>query len=186
MTNVSFGGRGWAFYETIGCGFGARPSADGVDGVHVNMTNTLNTPIEILEQLYPIRILRYELRPRSGGLGKYRGGLGIVREYLALDHVKVGIAGNRVRSRSWGLKGGLPGKPARYTVIRNNGTIEQLPPIAHVELAPGERLVVETPGGGGYGDPCERPEPLIREDVADDKIGLEEVKNILQKCVKRR
>jgi len=186
MTNVSFGGRGWAFYETIGCGFGARSSADGVDGVHVNMTNTLNTPIEILEQLYPIRILRYELRPESGGLGKYRGGLGIVREYLALDHVKVSIAGNRVRSRPWGLNEGLPGKPARYTVIRNNGATEQLPPIAHVELAPGERLVVETPGGGGYGDPCERAELLIKEDVADGKIDLEEVKKILQKCSKRR
>ena len=182
MTNVSFGGREWAFYETIGCGFGARPSADGVDGVHVNMTNTLNTPIEILEQLYPIRILRYELRPGSGGLGKYRGGLGIVREYLALDRVRVSIAGNRVRSRPWGLNGGLPGKPARYMVIRGSGVVEQLQPIASVELAPGERLVVETPGGGGYGDPCERPESSIREDVVDGKIGFEEVEKILHEC----
>ncbi|HIP66201.1 MAG TPA: hydantoinase B/oxoprolinase family protein [Pyrodictium sp.] len=184
MTNVSFGGRGWAFYETIGCGFGARPSADGVDGVHVNMTNTLNTPIEVLEQLYPIRVLRYELRSGSGGLGKYRGGLGIVREYLALDHVKVSIAGNRVRSRPWGLNGGLPGKPARYIVVRSNGVVEELPPIASVELAPGERLIVETPGGGGYGDPCERPEHLIREDVDEGKVQLEEIVKILRKCGK--
>ena len=184
MTNVSFGGRGWAFYETIGCGFGARPSADGVDGVHVNMTNTLNTPIEVLEQLYPIRVLRYELRSGSGGLGKYRGGLGIVREYLALDHVKVSIAGNRVRSRPWGLNGGLPGKPARYIVVRSNGAVEELPPIASVELAPGERLIVETPGGGGYGDPCERPEHLIREDVDEGKVQLEEIVKIFRRCSK--
>jgi N-methylhydantoinase B/acetone carboxylase, alpha subunit len=80
MNNLMVGGKGWAFYETIGGGSGARPNENGVSGVHTNMTNTLNTPIEVIESAYPMRVIRYELRENSGGVGKFRGGDGIIRE----------------------------------------------------------------------------------------------------------
>lgn len=169
MTNVLMGGGSWAFYETIGCGSGARPGMDGVDGVHVNMTNTLNTPIEILEQEYPVVIERYELRTGSGGLGRYRGGLGIVRAYRARERIRLSILMGRVKTRPWGLKGGEPGAPGRITIIRRNGQVEQHPPVTATILEPGDILYIETPGGGGYGDPCKRPREELERDVKETK-----------------
>jgi len=133
MTNVMVGGsyeRGsWAFYETIGCGSGGRPVGDGVDGVHTNMTNTLNTPIERLEREYPVLFQRYELRSDSEGPGTWRGGLGLVRAFtLTRGRATLTIAAERCRHRPWGLEGGRPGEPSLHMVVRADGRVERLPP----------------------------------------------------------
>ena len=175
MNNLALGGRGWAFYETIGCGSGGRPCCDGVDGVHTNMTNTMNTPVEVVEREYPLLVVEYRLRSGSGGAGKYRGGLGIVRAIKALeDGVTASVVGERVRLRPWGLQGGLPGAPAEYLVIRRDGRVERLPSKARVTLARGDVIVVKTAGGGGWGDPRERPRELVERDLAEGKISVEE------------
>ncbi len=169
MTNVLLGGADWAFYETVGCGSGGRPGLDGVDGVHVNMTNTLNTPIEVLEEEHPVVIERYELRTGSGGLGEYRGGLGIVRAYRVLERVRLSVLMSRVLTAPWGLRGGEPGSPGRVVVVRRSGDVEEHPPSTTTVLEPGDILYIETPGGGGYGDPCRRERRLIERDVEDGK-----------------
>jgi N-methylhydantoinase B len=174
MTNVMVGGHGWAFYETIGCGSGARPCCDGVDGVHTNMTNTLNTPIEVIESEYPILFRAYELRPDTGGPGHYRGGLGITRAFTVLeDNVVLTIYSERYKLQPWGLEGGRPGAPSRHYVVRANGVREELPAKATVVLMRGDTVYINTPGGGGYGDPCSRPRELVKRDLAEGKVSLE-------------
>ena len=171
MNNLSVGGSGWAFYETIACGSGARPTMDGVDGVHTNMTNTLNTPIEVLEREYPVLFTAYRLRPDSGGPGRYRGGLGVERRFKVLeDGVRATITGERVKTRPWGLEGGLPGAPAEYLVVRADGTVERLPSKATVKLGRGDEIAIRTPGGGGYGPPEERPVELVERDLVEGRI----------------
>ncbi len=174
MTNVSVGGSGWAFYETVACGSGARPCCDGVDGVHTNMTNTLNTPIEVIESEYPILFLRYELRPDSGGPGYYRGGLGVTRAFKVLeDNVVVTVYSERCRLRPWGLNGGRPGEPSRHYVMRGDGRVEEVGCKATVTLNKDDAIYINTPGGGGYGDPCRRPRELVERDVREGKVTLE-------------
>ncbi len=175
MNNVAVGGRGWAFYETIACGSGGRPCCDGVDGVHTNMTNTMNTPIEVLESSYPVLFTQYRLREGSGGPGRYRGGLGVVRAFAVLeDGVRVTVTGERVKLRPWGLHGGLPGEPAEYLVVRSDGRVEKLPSKATVVLNKGDMLVVKTAGGGGWGDPKLRPRSLVERDLREGRITLEQ------------
>jgi len=174
MTNVSMGGRGWAFYETIGGGSGARPHEDGVDGVHTNMTNTRNTPVELIEREYPVLIEEYSLRRDSGGPGTYRGGLGIVRSYLAMeDGIRVSINCDRVKTSPWGLKGGKNGATAEIAVRRADGSVEVLPSKAVLVLNRGDLLTVKTPGGGGYGAPSMRRIELIEKDLLQEKISQE-------------
>jgi N-methylhydantoinase B len=146
MNNVAFGGAGFAYYETLAGGMGARRNADGPGGVHSHMTNTLNTPIEALERSGPVRVLRYALRKGSGGRGRTRGGDGLVREYEFLEPLQVSILGERRTTAPWGLKGGKPGKQG---VDRLNG--RRIPARATFAVKPGDRLAIETPGGGGYG-----------------------------------
>ena len=116
MNNLSFGGvdprtgEPFAYYETIAGGMGARPSADGLSGVHTHMTNSLNTPIEALESAYPVRVRRYSLRRGSGGEGKFRGGEGIVREIEFLTEVRGSILSDRRQFGPYGLAGGKPGR----------------------------------------------------------------------------
>ncbi len=189
MNNVMIGGiresGSWAFYETIGCGTGGRPCCDGVDGVHTNMTNTLNTPIEVLEQEYPVLFTRYEIRPGSGGLGRFRGGNGIVRAFrLLAGKALVSIVGERVRTRPWGLNGGLPGRGARYLVRRSNGVEEVLPSKATLVLVRDDELVIMTGGGGGYGDPCERDPSLIEKDLVEERVDDAWVTEYKEKCRK--
>lgn len=181
MNNLTVGGvsegRSWAFYETIGGGSGGRPVGDGVDGVHTNMTNTLNTPIEVLETEYPILFTRYSLRVDSEGPGEHRGGLGLVRSFKVLDDgVVVTITGERVETRPYGLEGGRPGEPARYVVRRRDGGEEVLPSKATVKLARGDEVVIMTAGGGGYGDPCKRDRALIEKDLREGRITLDRAK----------
>lgn len=178
MNNIVFGGKidnegKWAFYETIGGGGGARFGLDGVDGVHVNMTNTLNTPVEVIEREYPIMILEYSLIPDSGGPGKYRGGLGIRRVYKILeDDVTLSIACERVKTRPWGIQGGLPGKNGEHYIISKDKKI-RLNSKDTVILRRGDIVVINTPGGGGYGDPKLRDFKHIKMDLEEGKISDE-------------
>jgi N-methylhydantoinase B len=154
MNNVTLAGaasaRGpdWTYYETIGGGQGACPDADGPNAVHVAMSNTLNTPIEALESELPVRVRELSLRRGSGGAGRHRGGDGIVREVEALAPMHFTVISERRRHAPRGRAGGADGRPGRNIL---NG--EPLPSKAEGELRPGDRLRIETPGGGGYGPP---------------------------------
>lgn len=141
MNNFSFGGAGFAYYETVAGGMGARPGLDGVSGVHTHMTNTLNTPIEAMEHAYPVRVVEYRLRAGSGGRGRNRGGDGIVKEVLFQAPAQVSIVSDRRRTRPYGSP---PGKPGRNSL---NG--RPLPGKVNFRVRAGDRVRIETPGGGG-------------------------------------
>ncbi len=146
--------RTWVFYETIGGGSGGCPGKDGVDGIHCNMTNTMNTPIEAIEQYYPLLFEQYELRYGSHGNGQWRGGCGIKRAWtLVAPSAEVTVLGERNKIPPWGLMGGKPGKVGAYWVRRKNGTKEKIKSKATLTLKEGDTLIIETPGGGGYGNP---------------------------------
>ena len=156
MNNLTIGGlrddgTPYAYYETLAGGMGAAPDADGLSGVHVHMTNTLNTPIEALERAFPFRITCYSLRTDSGGKGVYRGGEGLIREYEMLAPATVTMLSERRAVAPWGLHGGAPGQPGRNTLIHADGSEETLPARFTRPLAPSDRLRIETPGGGGHG-----------------------------------
>lgn len=156
MNNLTIGGlrddgRPFAYYETIGGGMGATAQGDGLSGVQVHMTNTLNTPVEALEMTYPFRVERYGLRRGSGGAGAFRGGDGIVREYRFLAEAVVTMLSERRVVAPWGIAGGGEGVPGRNTLIRAGGGEETLPSKFTRRVRAGDRLLVETPGGGGYG-----------------------------------
>jgi N-methylhydantoinase B len=142
----SLGGAGFSYYETLGGGQGACPDADGPSGVHVAMSNTLNTPIEALEREFPLRVLEYALRAGSGGAGRHRGGDGVVRELQALTEMTFSLIAERRRHRPRGADGGGAGASGRDLL---DGL--PLPAKSTGTLLPGQRLRIETPGGGGCG-----------------------------------
>lgn len=146
MSNFSFGTAHWGYYETIAGGMGARPGRDGVSAVQTHMTNTRNTPVEALERALPVRVVSSTVRRGSGGAGARRGGDGIVREVRFLDDVQVSVISDRRKTRPYGVAGGKPGKPG---INRVNG--RKMPGKFVETLAPGARVRIETPGGGGYG-----------------------------------
>src|SRR5438067_9317117 len=147
MNNLTLGNEGFTYYETIGGGQGACPDADGPSAVHVAMSNTLNTPIEALELEFPLRAVEYAVRRDSGGVGRYRGGDGVVRELEASEPLRYSLITERRRHPPPGAAGGEPGAPGRNLV---NG--EEVDPKAAGTLRPGDRLRIETPGGGGHGE----------------------------------
>jgi N-methylhydantoinase B/oxoprolinase/acetone carboxylase alpha subunit len=155
MNNVLIGGAGWVYYETIGGGQGARPWADGMNGVHTGMTNTLDTPVEALERALPLRVRRYGLREGSGGDGRHHGGDGIARELEALDPVTLSLVTERRVQPPWGLAGGGPGRTGENWLLPggDEAAARPLPDKCTVELAPGDVVRVLTPGGGGWGAP---------------------------------
>jgi N-methylhydantoinase B len=148
MNNVTLGNDRFAYYETIAGGQGACPGADGPSGVHVTMSNTLSTPVEALELAYPLRVERWALRPGSGGRGLHRGGDGVVRELRALEPCRLSVVSERREHAPAGAAGGQPG-----TLGRNLLNGKPLPAKADVDLAAGDVVKIETPGGGGYGEP---------------------------------
>ena len=158
MNNLTIGGidprtsEPFAYYETIAGGMGARPSKSGVSGVHTHMTNSLNTPAEALEYAYPLRVRQYSLRPGSGGEGKYRGGDGIIREIELLADAEITLLADRHERGPYGLAGGKEGTPGKAAIIREDGTSQPLPGKFNVRLRKGERIRIETPGGGGWGE----------------------------------
>ena len=157
MNNLTIGGvdprsgRSFAYYETIAGGMGARPDRDGVSGVHTHMTNSLNTPAEALEYAYPLRVTRYSLRKDSGGAGRFRGGDGIVRELELLADSEVTLLADRRTRGPYGLNGASDGAPGRTVIIRKDGMEEVVPGKTSVRLKKGDRVRVESPGGGGWG-----------------------------------
>jgi N-methylhydantoinase B len=148
MNNVTLGSEEVVYYETIAGGQGACPDADGPSAVHVAMSNTLNTPVEALELEFPLRVREYAIRRGSGGAGAHRGGDGVIRELEALEPLRYSLITERRLHSPPGAEGGEPGEPGRNLL---DG--EELAPKAIGELHPGQRLRIETPGGGGYGAP---------------------------------
>ena len=146
MNNLTLGNERFSYYETLGGGQGACPDADGPSGVHVAMSNTLNTPVEALERSYPLRVLRYALRRGSGGAGAHRGGDGVVRELEALEPMDFSLIAERRRHAPRGAAGGADGAPGRDFL--NDAP---LPGKAIGSLKAGDRLTIETPGGAGHG-----------------------------------
>ncbi|MUM65173.1 5-oxoprolinase [Acidianus infernus] len=150
MMNIMMGGiykgKYWSYYETVGGGSGGRPCKEGVSAVQNNMTNTLNTPIEIAERQYPILFIEYRIREGSGGNGLHKGGDGIIRGFKLLSKAKISILADRFKIGPWGLEGGERGKPGRVTI---NG--KEYPSKFTEEVNEGDVIIVETPGGGGYG-----------------------------------
>ncbi len=160
MNNLALGssvsGASWDYYETIGGGMGAGAEGGGLDGVQTHMTNTLNTPVEVLESRYPLRVLQYRLRTGSGGAGHRRGGDGLVREFEFLQSAHFSLLSERRRHQPWGIAGGEAGQCGENWL---NG--QPLPGKCEGELVAGDRLRVETPGGGGFGqavDTSSRPQ----------------------------
>jgi N-methylhydantoinase B len=179
MSNVMAGGTAadgsaWAFYETNGGGLGARPNADGIDGIHTHMTNTLNTPIEAMERYFPIRLTKYEFAPGTGGAGEYRGGCGLVRSFTLLGgSCTVSLLAERQRVAPAGAQGGSDGACGRHELRAADGSLRRLPAKGSLDLAPGEELIVQTPGGGGYGPPAKR---LTASHHLDEENGLLQTK----------
>jgi 5-oxoprolinase (ATP-hydrolysing) len=155
MNNVTFGDAGFGYYETIGGGAGAGAGFAGASAVHTHMTNTRITDAEILEDRYPVRLLRFALRSGSGGAGRYPGGEGIERCYEFTAPVRATLLTERRVYPPYGMDGGSPGSCGRNRVVRAGASPEDLPAKCSIALEPGDRLVIETPGGGGFGDPNE-------------------------------
>jgi N-methylhydantoinase B len=193
MNNVTFGGTDprdgspYAFYETQGGGFGGRQGKDGMDGVHVHMSNTMNTPVEVLETAYPLRVERYELRADSGGAGRFRGGLGLRRDLRVRDHTATfSLLADRQRHAPYGLAGGDDGEPGVVYRIDGEeggdsdgdggghadaGTEEtRLPGKSTHDLPPGTTVSLRTPGAGGYGPPADRDPAALARDLRTGKV----------------
>ncbi|MCB8966633.1 MAG: hydantoinase B/oxoprolinase family protein [Ardenticatenaceae bacterium] len=156
MNNLTFGGKNsqngqvFAYYETIGGGAGAGPAGSGASGVHVHMSNTLNTPVEALEYSFPLRVQAYSLRHGSGGAGEYQGGDGLVRSIQFLTPVTTTLTSERRTQGPYGLQGGQPGQPGLNSLIRD-GQAQTLPGKVTIDLETDDILRIETPGGGGWG-----------------------------------
>ncbi len=183
MNNLMMGGtdpitgKAWAFYETIGGGYGGRHGMDGTDAVQVNMTNTLNTPIEVMEHYYPIQFVSYRIRDNSGGQGEWRGGAGIERSFTAKSQVEIALLGDRCKIPPPGLRGGLPGQPSEYLVLRSSGESLRLKSKDATVLEVRDTLIVRTAGGGGYGDPRRRDPALAKNDHENQYVTERDAEN---------
>ncbi|HEY0101012.1 MAG TPA: hydantoinase B/oxoprolinase family protein [Pyrinomonadaceae bacterium] len=157
MNNLTIGGvdqrtgREFAYYETIAGGMGARPAQAGLSAVHTHMTNSLNTPVEALEYAYPLRVREYAMRDASGGRGKHRGGCGVVREIETLVPARMALLADRRRRAPYGLAGGAEGRAGHDSVIGGDGRKRRIKSKGSHELKAGDRIRIETPGGGGHG-----------------------------------
>jgi len=157
-------GQPWVYLETIGGGGGARPHADGLSGIHVHMTNTSNLPVEAMEREYPLTLIRYELVNDSAGAGTWRGGMGLRRTYRAEQPCMLRVESSRWQSRPWGLAGGEPGMGSAILLNGNPFAASTM------MLSPNDVVDIITPGGGGYGDPCQRRPDLLARDLAEGRI----------------
>lgn len=153
MNNLLFGNRRFGYYETVCGGAGAGPTWDGASAVHTHMTNTRITDPEVLEVRYPVRLERFAIRRGSGGRGEHPGGDGAVRELTFLEPVSLSLLSQHRRERPYGVVGGEPGTPGRQRFVRAGGEVVELEGIDQAEAEAGDRLILETPGGGGWGSP---------------------------------
>jgi N-methylhydantoinase B len=157
MNNLAFGGvhpetgGEFTYYETLGGGTGGHPGGPGLSGLHSHMTNTRNTPVEVLEQDYPVLVERYAFRENSGGAGRHPGGLGLVRDFRFLTEVSVSLLTERRRHAPYGLAGGQPGARGENKLVRDRGQENSLPGKVNLKLPAGSVLSIRTPGGGGWG-----------------------------------
>jgi len=153
MNNLLFGDGTFGYYETIAGGSGAGAGYNGTDAVQVHMTNTATTDPEILESRYPVRLRRFEIRQDSGGEGQFRGGNGVIREFEFLRPLEVSLLTQHRKVPPFGLNGGAPGSCGRQYLMRPDGKTARIAGEARLDVAPGDRLRIETPGGGGWGEP---------------------------------
>lgn len=177
--NDSNNGNFYVYLETIAGGSGATKDNDGLSGVQVHMTNTSNLPVEALEMEYPLlTVKQYKLREDSGGPGKNRGGLGILREFeVNFDNISFTGLGDRHKFAPWGIKGGKEGATGKNLLIKNNNEEIILPSkCSNIELNKGDIVKVFTPGSGGYGNPMEREPELVLKDVIEEKVSLAKAK----------
>jgi N-methylhydantoinase B len=157
MNNLTIGGidprtgAEFSYYETVAGGMGARPELDGMNATHTHMTNSLNTPAEALEYSYPLRVREYGIRKGSGGQGRHKGGDGSVREIEVLAAARMSLLSDRRKRAPYGLQGGDDGALGRAFIIRVDGSKQELPSKGSWDLQPGDRVRIETPGGGGFG-----------------------------------
>ncbi len=163
MNNVVAGGfdaaknRPFTYYETLAGGAGGGPNRDGMSAVHTHMTNTLNTPVEMIETAYPMRVREYAVIEGSGGDGLHPGGNGLRRTYEFLVPTQLTVVSERRRFQPWGVRGGEPGRSGANLLVHADGREERLPAKAMLGVEAGDRLIVETPGGGGWGSASEAP-----------------------------
>ena len=160
----------FSFVESCGGGQGAKSDQDGMDGVHTNMTNTMNTPVEVIESAYPLRVEQYALLPDSGGPGQFRGGVGLRRQFKLLSDAYVSISSERNSIRPWGLAGGKPGETAKCFLEESGGGKRRLPGKFTGELPAGSVITLETAGGGGYGPAEARAPEAVEQDLAEGLI----------------
>ena len=166
-------GEYYTFLETLGGGYGARPNKDGMDGVQAHFQNTENSAIEETENNYPFMITRYELIPDSEGAGRYRGGLGIRRDWMFRDHEStLTIFSDSRKFPPWGLFGGGSGAPSRY-IMNPDAEATELPSKVTARLKPNSVISYRTPGGGGYGPALERDPQRVLADVIDGKVSVD-------------
>lgn len=151
MNNFLFGNDRFGYYETICGGTGAGPGFDGAHAVHQHMTNTRITDPEVLEHRYPVRLVRFEIREGSGGAGRWKGGNGSIREYEFLEKLEVNLLSQHRIQEPYGMVGGSPGLTGRQRLIRRDGSQLALQGIVNLQAEAGERVIIETPGGGGWG-----------------------------------
>ena len=171
-------GEPWVYLETIGGGFGARATKDGLDGVHVHTTNTSNLPVEALEIEYPLTLLRYELVDGSGGAGTHRGGMGLRRVYRAEADCRLRLDGSRLRSAPWGLQGGLPGGEGEFRFGPGVAPFA----LGNGDLRAGEWVEIITPGAGGFGPPGGRAPEAVARDVAEARLPAEDAARIYRRA----
>jgi N-methylhydantoinase B len=175
MCNVGFGGLNprndeqFAYYEAQAGGYGGRAGLDGIDAVQPHMQNTENSPVEETEANYPVEITRYELIPDSGGAGRYRGGAGLRRDYRFEGDVRLSVMADRVRFAPQGIGGGGPGEACHF-VLEPDGEARQLPSKFMIPVEAGMIVSVQMGGGGGHGDPSERPVDAVARDLNEELI----------------
>jgi 5-oxoprolinase (ATP-hydrolysing) len=151
MNNFTFGDERHQYYETVAGGSGAGPDFDGTAAVQTHMTNSRLTDPEILELRYPVLLREFRIRPGSGGAGRHRGGDGVIRRIEFQQPMMASILSNHRRVAPFGLAGGRPGRTGINRVVRSDGSIEELPATASVQMKAGDQFLIETPGGGGFG-----------------------------------
>ena len=185
LCNIAFGGQTrdgvgsgyYVFYEAMGGGYGARATKDGIDAVQPHVQNTENSPIEETEANYPVRISRYALIPDSEGSGRYRGGLGLRRDYQFDQPTVFSVLADRAKFSPWGLAGGGSARPAHY-VLNPDGEARPLSSKFSIDLEPGDTFSIQMGGGGGYGVPWERESERVLADVLDEKVSIARAREV--------